>query len=330
LVSGLAAGSTVVLYDGSPFLPNNNVLFDMTDKHRVSIFGTSPKWLQTCEERQMCPRASHDLGSLRTILTTGAPLSPLHYDYVYNNIKQDVQLASITGGTDIISCFAGAVADVPVYRGQLQARNLGMAISSWDECGSDIFDRSGELVCTKPFPSMPIYFGNDPDGQKYKKAYFNKYEGIWAHGDFLTIDSVTEGLVMHGRSDGTLNPGGVRFGSAEIYTVMDTFTAIVDTLCVGQKIKDDERVILFLKMAEGEKFTDALKKEIKMTIRSKLSARHVPSVILETSDIPYTINGKKVEVAVKKIISGEKVGTSGALRNPECLDLYKNITEIML
>ncbi|KAL5265159.1 hypothetical protein ACHWQZ_G006042 [Mnemiopsis leidyi] len=328
LVSGLAAGSSIVLYDGSPFLPTVTNLWDLTDQCKISIFGTSPKWLQACEEKAMCPRSTHDLTSLRAVLSTGAPLAPHQYDYVYNNIKLDLQLSSITGGTDIISCFAGSIAEMPVYRGQLQYRNLGMAVFAYDHNGKELYDSDGELVCTKPFPSMPIYFGNDPDGAKYRKAYFDKYDGVWSHGDFVTLDSVTGGLVMNGRSDGTLNPGGVRFGSAEIYNVMDSFPTIADSLCVGQKIKDDERVVLFLKMAEGKKLTEELIKEVKLSIRSRLSARHVPSVIMEIADIPYTINGKKVEVAIKKIVSGEKVGASGALRNPEALDLYRDIPQL--
>ncbi|XP_064392803.1 acetoacetyl-CoA synthetase-like [Halichondria panicea] len=331
LVSALAVGATIVLYDGSPFIPSPNVLWDCVDKFGITILGTGAKWLSALEERNIHPIETHSLTSLHTILSTGSPLKPQSYDYVYTRIKDDIMLGSISGGTDIISCFAGQNPTVPVYRGELQSRNLGMAVECWDTDGKEVLDDSGELVCTKPFPSMPTHFWNDDDGIKYTKAYFTKFQGVWAHGDYCVINSRTGGIVMLGRSDGTLNPAGVRFGSAEIYNIIEHMEGIADSLCVGQRISGgDERVILFLKMTPGHSFSEDIVKKVKVQLRTQLSARHVPAVVLETTDIPYTINAKKVEVAVKKIISGEEVQQRGALANPQSLDLYYNIPELQL
>ncbi|XP_062500603.1 acetoacetyl-CoA synthetase-like [Corticium candelabrum] len=328
LVSVLGVGASIVLYDGSPMLPTANILWDLVDRLGITVLGTGAKWLSVLEDKQIKPRETHKLTTLHTILSTGSPLKPQSFDYVYNDIKPDVLLGSITGGTDIISCFAGQNPTVPVYNGEIQSRNLGMAMESWNEEGCLVYGESGELVCTKPFPSMPTHFWNDEDGIKYKKAYFSKYEGIWAHGDFCVINSQTRGIVMLGRSDGTLNPNGVRFGSAEIYNIVETFPEVQDSLCVAQLIELEERVVLFLKMVEGHSFSQDLVSRVKAAIRTQLSVRHVPGVVLETTSIPYTVSGKKVEVAVKHIISGQDVSNRGALINPESLDLYYNIPEL--
>lgn len=329
-VSALAVGSAIVCYDGSPLVPHLNVLWDLVDRLNITILGTSAKWLSVLQSRNVKPRLTHSLKTLHTILSTGSPLTPQCFDFVYSDIKSDLLLGSITGGTDIIACFAGNNWTVPVYRGEIQSRHLGVALESWNEDGKPVYGESGELVCTKPFPSMPTHFWNDPDGKKYHNAYFAKFEGVWAHGDFCLINPNTGGIWMLGRSDGTLNPGGVRFGSAEIYHVVESFKEIQDSLCVGQRSKDrsEERVVLFLRMAPNCQFNSDLVKQVQASIRKQLSARHVPNVILEITDIPYTHSGKKVEIAVKKVISGEQVKVRGAYANPDSLDLYQNITEL--
>ncbi|KAI8811564.1 hypothetical protein BJ742DRAFT_796433 [Cladochytrium replicatum] len=331
LVSGLLVGSTIVLYDGSPFKPTPYRLWEVAEQHKVTLFGTSAKYIQSLQEGSIEPAAKHNLSSIRVLFSTGSPLTPESFDYVFKSIKQHLVLGSITGGTDIVSLFAGHNSALPVYRGEVQCRMLGMFIEAWDEKGSAIYDEAGDLICKRPFPCMPVYFWDDKDGQKYFSAYFAQYEGIWYHGDFMSVSSKTGGVVMLGRSDGTLNPGGVRFGSAELYNIVDTFPEILDSLAVGQKISsDDERVVLFLKMRDGETFSEDIASKIKAKIRSLLSPRHVPSVILPIADIPYTLTGKKVEIAVKKIISGATVVPSGALANPDVLQLYYNLPELKL
>ncbi|XP_067911170.1 acetoacetyl-CoA synthetase [Heterodontus francisci] len=329
LISALATGASVVLYDGSPLVPSPNVLWDLVDKLGITILGTGAKWLAVLEEKNLKPGETHSLQTLHTILSTGSPLKPLTYDYVYKHIKSNILLGSITGGTDIISCFMGQNFTVPVYRGEIQARNLGMAVEIWDEERQVLWGESGELVCTKPIPCQPTHFWNDESGSKYHKAYFAKFPGVWAHGDYAKINPKTGGIVMLGRSDGTLNPNGVRFGSSEIYHIVEAFEEVMDSLCVPQYNKDgEERVILFLKMASNQVFTADLVKRIRYAIRVALSARHVPAFILETKDIPYTISGKKVEVAVKQVIAGKDVKQRSAFSNPGSLDLYKNIPEL--
>uniref|UniRef100_A0A7N9AZ59 Acetoacetyl-CoA synthetase n=1 Tax=Mastacembelus armatus TaxID=205130 RepID=A0A7N9AZ59_9TELE len=272
---------------------------------------------------------THNLLSLHTILSTGSPLKPQSYDYVYRCIKSNVLLGSISGGTDIVSCFMGQNPTVPVYRGEIQTRNLGMAVEAWSIDGKPVWGESGELVCLKPIPCQPTHFWNDENGSKYHKAYFSTYPGVWAHGDYCKINPKTGGIVMLGRSDGTLNPNGVRFGSSEIYNIVEAFEEVSDSLCVPQYSADgEERVILFLKMAPGKPFCPELVAKIKGAIRKALSARHVPALLLETRDIPYTISGKKVEVAVKQVIAGREVAQRGAFSNPDSLDLYKNIPEL--
>ncbi|XP_044099472.1 acetoacetyl-CoA synthetase [Neovison vison] len=329
MVSALATGAAVVLYDGSPLVPTPNVLWDLVDRIGITILGTGAKWLAVLEEKQLKPVETHSLQTLHTILSTGSPLKAESYDYVYKCIKSSVLLGSISGGTDIISCFMGQNFSVPVYRGEIQARNLGMAVEAWNEEGKAVWGESGELVCTKPIPCQPTHFWNDENGSKYRKAYFSRFPGVWAHGDFCRINPKTGGISMLGRSDGTLNPNGVRFGSSEIYNIVEAFEEVADSLCVPQYNKDgEERVLLFLKMASGHSFGPELVKSICNAIRVGLSARHVPSLILETKGIPYTLNGKKVEVAVKQVIAGKAVQHRGAFSNPEALDLYRDIPEL--
>ncbi|XP_053136184.1 acetoacetyl-CoA synthetase isoform X1 [Hemicordylus capensis] len=329
LVSALAVGASVVLYDGSPLVPSPSVLWDLVDRLGITILGTGAKWLAVLEEKNLKPCETHNLQTLHTILSTGSPLKSQSYEYVYKRIKSSVLLGSISGGTDIVSCFMGQNVSIPVYKGEIQARNLGMAVEAWNEEGQSVWGESGELVCIKPMPCQPTHFWNDENGSKYRKAYFSKFPGVWAHGDYCKINPKTGGIVMLGRSDGTLNPSGVRFGSSEIYNIVEAFEEVSDSLCVPQYNKSgEERVILFLKMATNHMFSPDLVKQIREAIRIALSARHVPSLILETEGIPYTINGKKVEVAVKQIIAGKEVEQRGIFSNPETLDLYRNIPEL--
>ena len=327
LVTSLAVGSTLVLYDGSPFYPDGNALWKMADECGISVFGTSAKYISACEQFDIHPGRDHDLSKLRAILSTGSPLVEENFDYVYNEIKRDVQLSSISGGTDIVSCFALGNPTLPVYRGELQCCGLGMDVHAYDFEGKSVKNEKGELVCRSAFPSMPVYFWNDPSGDKYYNAYFAEYPGIWHHGDFITIND-HGGVQIFGRSDATLNPGGVRIGTAEIYRVVEAFPEIADSLVVGQRWEDDERVILFLKMNDSHSLTDQLAKKLKTTIRSQCSPRHVPAKILVIHDIPYTINGKKVEVAIKKIIHGQDVHNRDALAKPESLELYRDLEEL--
>ena len=327
LVSNLAIGAAIVLYDGSPFQPNSNAMWDMVDELEITHFGTSAKYIEACRQKGLNPIKTHSLESMRTIFSTGSPLVEESFDYVYNHIKKEIQLASISGGTDIISCFAGGNPTLPVYRGELQSITLGMDVAAYNPEGNPIQNEKGELVCRKAFPSMPIHFWNDPNGEKYHQAYFDVLPGIWYHGDYIEIND-HGGVQIFGRSDATLNPGGVRIGTAEIYRVVDTFDEVEDSLVVGQKWKDDERVILFIKLNKKRIFTENLTKQIKQSIRNNCSPRHVPAIVLETKDIPYTINGKKVEIAVKKIIHGHTVANKDALANPESLDLYRNLNEL--
>ncbi|XP_030856552.2 acetoacetyl-CoA synthetase isoform X1 [Gorilla gorilla gorilla] len=329
MVSLLATGAAMVLYDGSPLVPTPNVLWDLVDRIGITVLVTGAKWLSVLEEKAMKPVETHSLQMLHTILSTGSPLKAQSYEYVYRCIKSSILLGSISGGTDIISCFMGHNFSLPVYKGEIQARNLGMAVEAWNEEGKAVWGESGELVCTKPIPCQPTHFWNDENGNKYRKAYFSKFPGIWAHGDYCRINPKTGGIIMLGRSDGTLNPNGVRFGSSEIYNIVESFEEVEDSLCVPQYNKyREERVILFLKMASGHAFQPDLVKRIRDAIRMGLSARHVPSLILETKGIPYTLNGKKVEVAVKQIIAGKAVEQGGAFLNPETLDLYRDIPEL--
>ena len=327
LVSSLAVGATVVLYDGSPFYPDQNAMWEMIQDLGITVFGTSAKFIAACQEAELIPGTEFNLSKLRAILSTGSPLVEENFDYVYKEIKEDILLASISGGTDIISCFALGNPTLPVYRGELQCRGLGMDVHAFDNAGERLIGEKGELICASPFPSMPIYFWNDSDGEKYNDAYFGEFSGVWTHGDYITVNE-HGGVMIFGRSDTTLNPGGVRIGTAEIYRVVEALPEVADSLVVGQKWEDDERVILFVKMNQDSDLTDELVDTIRKTIHSECSPRHVPAVVVPTKDIPYTINGKKVEIAVKKIIHGEDVLNRDALANPNSLDLYRNIIEL--
>lgn len=327
-VSFLSTGSTIVLYDGSPFFPDPTAMWNLIDELDITIFGTSAKFIDACKAHDLSPNGFAKLDSLKQILSTGSPLVPESFDYVYEKVKKDIILGSISGGTDIISCFALNSPSVPVYRGELQCRGLGMDVDAFDDNGNSVQNKKGELVCKSPFPSMPISFWNDENGEKYYNAYFNKFKNVWAHGDFIEIND-HGGVVIYGRSDATLNPGGVRIGTAEIYRIVEKFIEVEDSLVVGQEWKNDQRVILFLKLKEGYKLLNTLTDIIKKNIKSSLSPRHVPAIILQIKDIPYTISGKKVELAVKKIIERKNVVNQDALSNPESLQLYKSIPELL-
>jgi acetoacetyl-CoA synthetase len=327
LVSSLALGTSIVLYDGSPFYPDLGTLWKLAEDEGITIFGTSARYIAAIEKEGLKPGRDYDSTKLRTVLSTGSPLAVEGFYYVYKDIKEDVQLSSISGGTDIVGCFALGNPIGPVYAGELQCRGLGMKVEAFDETGKSVINRRGELVCTAPFPSMPVYFWKDPDNKKYLKAYFEKYPNAWTHGDYIEITD-TGGAIIFGRSDATLKPGGVRIGTAEIYRQVETFSEIVDSIVVGQKWKNDERIILFIKLAEGAELTEELTNRIKKSIRENASPRHVPAKIIAVRDIPYTINMKKVELAVRNVIHGEPVVNKDALSNPESLDLYKNLPDI--
>ncbi|HET7287501.1 MAG TPA: acetoacetate--CoA ligase, partial [Pyrinomonadaceae bacterium] len=327
LVSSLAVGATLVLYDGSPFHPAPDALWKLAEDEEISIFGTSARYLAAIEKERESPKQTHNLKKLRTILSTGSPLSARSFEYVYGEVKDDVQLASISGGTDLIGCFATANPLGPVYAGELQCRGLGMQVAAFDHDGRSVIGQKGELVCTTPFPSMPIGFWNDPDQKKYRAAYFEKYPNVWAHGDYVEITD-TGGVIIYGRSDATLNPGGVRIGTADIYAQVETLDEVVDSLAVGQNWDEDVRIILFVKLAQGIQLSDELKEKIRKTIRENATPRHVPAKIIAVNDIPYTISMKKVELAVRNIIHGEPVLNTEALTNPESLELFRNLAEL--
>jgi acetoacetyl-CoA synthetase len=327
LTSSLAVGATVVLYDGNPFHPDPGVLWKMAQEEKITIFGTSAGYITALQDSGVKPGKTYDLTPLQSVLSTGSPLSIENFHFIYKEVKSDLQLASIAGGTDLNGCFALGNPMGPVYAGELQCRGLAMDVRAFDENGKEVIDSEGELVCCQPFPSMPIYFWDDPDGSKYHSAYFDVYPNIWCHGDFV---KVTErgGVVMTGRSDATLNPGGVRIGTAEIYRQVEQIPEIADSVVIGQNWENDVRVILFVKLAAGVELTDDLKAKIKQTIRTNASPRHVPAKILITPDVPYTLNMKKVELAVKKVIEGKPVLNKDALSNPEALDYFKDLEEL--
>ncbi|MHB1419392.1 MAG: acetoacetate--CoA ligase [Bacillota bacterium] len=329
LVSSLAIGAMVVLYDGSPFYPDPGTLFKFIEDEKISVFGTSAKYLASIEKAGIRPGSMYDLSSLKAILSTGSPLGTESFEYVYREIKKDLCLSSISGGTDIISCFALGNPTGPVYTGELQCRGLGMKVEAFDETGNPVYDHKGELVCTAPFPSMPVGFWNDPGNKQYESAYFKTYPGVWRHGDYIEIVSATGGVIIYGRSDATLNPGGVRIGTAEIYRQVETLPEILDSIVVGQDWENDVRVILFVKLAIGVELSEELVKRIKAAIRLNASPRHVPAKIIPVADIPYTVNGKKVELAVRKIIHNEPVLNKDALANPEALELFRDLPELI-
>ncbi|MCP3903848.1 MAG: acetoacetate--CoA ligase [Planctomycetes bacterium] len=327
LVCSLACGATVTLFDGSPFHPDPASLMRLTEQERVSIFGTSAKYLAALEKAGVKPRESFDLSGLRAMLSTGSPLSDESFEYVYRDISADLCLSSISGGTDLNGCFVGGNPIGPVYRGEIQCRCLGMKVAAFDEHGAPVTGRTGELVCTAAFPSMPIFFWGDDDGSSYRAAYFERFPGIWTHGDFIEVNE-RGGVRIYGRSDATLNPGGVRIGTAEIYRQVEPLDEIEDSVVVGQEWDDDVRVILFVKLAAGHELTPDLVKRIRTAIRSNCSPRHVPAQIIPVADIPYTISMKKVELAVRNIIHGKPVTNRDALKNPESLDLYVDLPEL--
>ncbi|MCU0845480.1 MAG: acetoacetate--CoA ligase [Spirochaetes bacterium] len=327
LVCSLSLGATIVLFDGSPFHPNPSALFKMAGEEKISIFGTSARYIAAIEKENVRPARDFDLSALKALLSTGSPLAVDGFDYVYREIKRDLCLSSISGGTDINGCFALGNPMGPVYRGELQCRGLGMKVESFGEDGKPVTGEKGELVCTAPFPSMPIHFWDDPDGSKYHKAYFDVYPGVWRHGDFIEITE-SGGVVIYGRSDATLNPGGVRIGTAEIYRQVETIEEVHDSLVVGQSWENDVRVVLFVKLKEGRTLTDELAARIRKTVRDNTTPRHVPAKIIAIDDIPYTINMKKVELAVKNIIEGRPVTNRDALANPQALELYRDLAEL--
>ncbi len=327
LVSALAVGATLTLFDGSPFYPGPGALFKLARDEKVTVFGTSAKYLASLEKEGFKPGREYDLDHLQAILSTGSPLSAETFEYVYREVKQDLCLSSISGGTDIISCFVLGNPVGPVYAGELQCRGLGMKVESFGLEGKPVTNQKGELVCTKPFPSMPIGFWNDPEQQKFKKAYFNVYPNVWHHGDYIEITE-TGGVIIYGRSDATLNPGGVRIGTAEIYRQVETLPGILDSLVVGQDWDNDVRVILFVRLAEGQELSSEFSKKIKKAIRENATPRHMPAKIISVKDIPYTINGKKVELAVRNVIHNQPVLNKDALANPQALDYYKDIPEL--
>ena len=328
LVSGLASGSAIVLYDGSPFHPRRSELIDLIDAEEVSIFGVSAKYLSALQKFGVKPRESHRLTRLRSILSTGSPLAPESFHYVYRHFKEDIALASISGGTDIVSCFALGNPLLPVYPGELQSKGLGMAVEVFDEDGKPLSPgEKGELVCTRSFPSRPTGFWDDPDGAKFRAAYFERFDNVWAHGDFAEFTD-HGGMIIHGRSDAVLNPGGVRIGTAEIYRQVESIDAVVESVCVAQSWRDDVRIVLFVVLREGLALEKALRAEIRDRIRRNASPRHVPALVLQVNDVPRTMSGKIAELAVRDIIHGREPGNATVLANPEALDQFRDIPSL--
>ncbi|MCY1412556.1 Acetyl-coenzyme A synthetase [compost metagenome] len=327
LVSGLAIGATVVLYDGSPFHPGPERLMDLVDAEGISVFGTSAKYIAGLEKAGLRPRETHRLERLKAILSTGSPLAHESFDYVYRDIRAELCLSSISGGTDIVSCFALGNPTGPVWRGELQCKGLGMAVEVWDEAGQPVHGDKGELVCTRHFPSMPVGFWNDPHGEKFRHAYFDTFPGVWAHGDYAE-ETAHGGLVIHGRSDAVLNPGGVRIGTAEIYRQVEKIEDVLESIAIGQDWQGDVRVVLFVRLREGVQLSDELQQRIRQVIRANTTPRHVPAKIIAVADIPRTISGKIVELAVRNVVHGRPVKNTDALANPQALELYRDLPEL--
>ena len=327
LVSGLAAEATLLLYDGSPFYPSGEVIFDFADAERMTLFGTSAKYIDALNKGGLEPMKTHDLSTVRAMTSTGSPLVPESFEYVYAKIKSDIQLSSISGGTDIVSCFVLGNPIGPVWRGEIQARGLGMKVAVWNDDGEPVVGEKGELVCTAPFPCMPIMFWGDPDGAKYHAVYFEKYPNIWCHGDYVELTE-RGGTVIYGRSDAVLNPGGVRIGTAEIYRQVEKLAEVQEGLVIGQDWDNDVRVVLFVRLTDGVALDDALVDKIKKTIRAGASPRHVPARVLQVADIPRTKSGKIVELAVRNIVHGRAIKNVEALANPEALELFKDRAEL--
>jgi acetoacetyl-CoA synthetase len=329
LASGLAAGATVVLYDGSPLVPKRDILWSLAAAERVTVFGASAKYLALAEKESLTPARTHDLSALRTIISTGSPLAGHSYDYVYRDVKPDVHLCNISGGTEIISCFAIGNPLDPVRRGEMQGPGLGMAVDVLAPDGSSLRGAPGELVCTRPFPSMPVRFWNDPDGSKYRAAYFERFPGVWRHGDWTGF-TASGGLVIHGRSDATLNPAGVRIGTAEIYRTVEAMPDVLECVAIGQMVAGaaDERIVLFVRLREGRVLDGALTEALRARIREHASPRHVPARIVQVADIPRTISGKISELAIRAVVHGRPVDNRDALANPEALELYRDLPEL--
>jgi acetoacetyl-CoA synthetase len=325
LISSLGVGATVVLYDGNPSYPDDGAIWKLLQEEKVSIFGTSASYINYLKSQDFKPGRNYDLSSLREISQTGSPLSTEGFEYAYQEIKKDLHFNSISGGTDINGCFAAGNIISPVYAGELQGPALAMKVKAYDEKGTPVYDQQAELVCEAAAPSMPLYFWNDPSGEKYKSAYFEVYPGVWRHGDYIVMHQDTGGITFYGRSDSVLKPSGVRIGTAEIYNVVDKFAEVADSLVIGQNYKGDQRVLLFLQLRPGQTLTDELKDRIRKTLREQASPRHIPAVIMAVPDIPYTLNMKKVESAVTNIVNGRPVSNRDALKNPECLDYYEKI-----
>jgi len=327
LVTGLASGATLCLFDGSPFAPEGKVLWDYAAEEKFAVFGTSAKYIDAVRKSGLKPRETHDLSSLRLVTSTGSPLSPEGFVFVYEGIKPGIHLASMSGGTDLCACFVCGIPVKPVWTGEIQGPGLGMAVDVWDDDGKPVVGEKGELVCTKPFPSMPVGFWNDPDGAKYRAAYFERFDNIWCHGDFAEW---TEhgGMVIHGRSDATLNPGGVRIGTAEIYNQVEQLEEVLEALCIGQQWDDDVRVVLFVRLAENVTLDAALEHKIRTKIRTGASPRHVPAKIIQVADIPRTKSGKIVELAVREVVHGRPVKNKEALANPEALELFAGLPQL--
>ncbi|MCL6448660.1 MAG: acetoacetate--CoA ligase [Armatimonadetes bacterium] len=325
LLSSLGVGATILLYDGNPNYPDPGAMWKLTQDEKITVFGTSASYINFLRSQGVRPGKEYDLSSLKEISQTGSPLSAEGFAYVYREIKADLHFNSISGGTDINGCFAAGNPLSPVYAGELQGPALAMKVKAYDENGRPVYDRQGELVCEAPAPSMPLYFWNDPDGEKYKNAYFTVFPGVWRHGDYIVIHSDTGGITFYGRSDAVLKPSGVRIGTAEIYNQVEKLEEIADSLAIGQNWEGDQRVILFVKLNPGFTLTEELQNKIKKTLREKASPRHVPALIVEVPDIPYTLNMKKVESAVTNIVNGRPVTNRDALVNPESLDYYEKI-----
>ncbi|MBK5534853.1 acetoacetate--CoA ligase [Pseudomonas sp. TH08] len=327
LVSALAVGSAVVFYDGSPFHPCNRRLLELIDDERISVFGTSPKFLATLESSGVIPRAEHDLSSLKTLLCTGSALSPQSYDFVYRDFKADVCLSSMSGGTDIVSCFVNGNPLLPVRRGEIMGKSLGMAVEVWNDDGRPVIGEKGELVCTRHFPAMPIGLWNDADGAKLRQSYFSLFPGVWAQGDYAE-QLAHGGMLIHGRSDAVLNPGGVRIGTAEIYRQVEKVPQVLDSVAIGQQWQDDVRVVLFVRLEDDVELDEALQQQIRQVIRDNTTPRHVPARIVAVNDIPRTISGKVVELAVRNVVHGERVKNTDALANPEALEQFRDRLEL--
>jgi acetoacetyl-CoA synthetase len=327
LVSGLASGATLVLYDGSPFARRGRVLLDAIDAEGISVFGASAKYFAALEKARQHPGERYELARLRTVLSTGSPLAHESFEYIYRDFKADLCLSSISGGTDILSCFVGGCPILPVYKGEIQCRGLGMAVEIWNENGEAVTREKGELVCTKPFPCTPTGFWNDPGDEKYRDAYFAGWPDVWAHGDYGELTD-SGGVVIHGRSDAVLNPGGVRIGTAEIYRQVEKLEEVQESVVIGQDWQDDVRVVLFVVLSEGVELDDALRDKIKHVIRSNTTPRHVPAKIIAVADIPRTISGKIVELAVRNVVHDRPVKNTDALANPEALELYRDLPEL--